>query len=129
MSIHSSDAKRTLAQYHIGSLVDHHFNSKMTEEIESEDKYFLHPKKWKSISLVSVQSVSKDTKLFRFALDHSDKVLGLPTGQHVYVRLNRRTKPTSVVQRAYTPLSRPEDPGFVDILVKYPCLYATGILV
>ena len=87
---------------------------------------FLHPKKWKSSALVSVKTVSKDSKIFRFALEGDDQTLGLPTGQHVYVRLKRKVERSGkkvsegeLVQRAYTPLSRHYEKGFIDMLVKW----------
>jgi len=52
--------------------------------------------------------------------------MGLPIGQHVYVRLRRKVTHKEdaeivhgeLVQRAYTPLSRPHDRGTVDLLIK-----------
>ena len=138
MAIHSSDAKIKLAEYHIGTLSGVIITN--TAEVEPAMKndggHFLHAKRWKPTSLVEVQDVSRDSKIFRFVLDHPDQSLGLPTGQHVYVRLRRKAGPGviegEVVQRAYTPLSRPECKGFIDLLVKYvdnacSCLHSINL--
>jgi nitrate reductase (NAD(P)H) len=128
MAIHSSDARRQLTDFHIGTLV----GSLETKEEVNEDasRPFLDEKRWKKATLVSTKDVSSDTKMFRFALQRNDQEFGLPVGQHVYVRLRR--KPTNpgesegeLVQRAYTPVSRPEDKGFLDLLVKYAAFYYT----
>jgi nitrate reductase (NAD(P)H) len=124
MAIHSSDAKTKLAEYHIGTLSGGtitHTAEPATEDDDGGD--FLHAKRWKPTSLIKVRDVSRDSKIFRFVLDRPDQSLGLPTGQHVYARLRRKAGPNvvegEIVQRAYTPLSRPECTGYIDLLVKY----------
>jgi len=121
MAIHSSDAKKKLVEYHIGTLIPGEATQNLVE-VDDDGKQFLHPKKWKSVELIQITDVSKDSKIFRFVLDRPDQQLGLPIGQHVYVRLKRKAGLTSVegeiVQRAYTPLSRQDDQGFIDMLVK-----------
>ncbi|KAG2006713.1 acyl-CoA dehydrogenase [Coprinopsis cinerea AmutBmut pab1-1] len=128
IAIHSADAKRKLAEYHIGTLVGSLVEESKPEA--SDPTIFLHPKQWKAVRLVSTTTVSRDSKIFRFQLDTRDQTLGLPTGQHVYVRLKRKVERDGkkvadgeLVQRAYTPLSRDVDKGFIDMLVKiyYPC--------
>ncbi|KAF9007401.1 nitrate reductase [Cyathus striatus] len=130
MAIHSTDAKKQLVDYHIGTLA-----GKLETGTDQAQEYgmnheFLHPKKWKKVVLGGIQAVSKDSKVYHFTFGSNDQALGLPTGQHVYVRLRRKVKHEDsaevvegeLVQRAYTPLSRPEDKGFIDMLVKiyYP---------
>ncbi|KAJ3562976.1 hypothetical protein NP233_g9237 [Leucocoprinus birnbaumii] len=131
MAIHSSDAKRQLIDFHIGTL-DGDIGVKASDEPErnSTTKTFLNPKQWKKVELVNVQSVSKDTKIYRLALEKDDQELGLPFGQHVYIRLRRKVAGKDglqsaggeLVQRAYTPLSRRNNKGFIDMLIKiyYP---------
>ncbi|KAJ2926667.1 hypothetical protein H1R20_g10437, partial [Candolleomyces eurysporus] len=129
MAIHSADARRKLAEFHIGTLVGSLVGEDQPTESSDKPGVFLHPKKWKPSPLVSVKEVSKDSKIFRFALEGDDQALGLPTGQHVYVRLKRKVAKSGkkvsegeLVQRAYTPLSRQHEKGFIDMLVKiyYP---------
>jgi len=124
MAIHSSDAKRQLSKYHIGTLADLTSLHKDDEEDEGDDdasKPFLN-KKWKKATLLSVEDVSKDSKIFRFALQRPDQELGLPVGQHVYVRLKTKSGTTDrgeIVQRAYTPITGLDERGIVDLLVKF----------
>ncbi|KAF6764114.1 nitrate reductase [Ephemerocybe angulata] len=136
MAIHSADARRKLAEYHIGTLEASGDAPEKEKDVVEDSAIFLHRKKWKKSALVSVKDVSKDSKVFRFALDNVEQALGLPTGQHVYVRLRRKTEKGGekvpegeLVQRAYTPLSRETDKGFIDMLVKiyYPSnVFPTG---
>lgn len=87
----------------------------------------LHRKKWKASKLVSIENVSHDSRVYRFALESPEQPLGLPIGQHVFVRLKRKAKPgeissvidSDIVQRAYTPVSRSNATGHVDLLIKY----------
>lgn len=67
------------------------------------------------LPLIDKQEISHDTKKFRFGLPSATHVLGLPVGQHVY--LSARVN-SSLVVRAYTPVSSDEDQGHVDLVVK-----------
>jgi nitrate reductase (NAD(P)H) len=125
MAIHSSDARRQLADFHIGTLVGHRTTNQ--EVTDNATGPFLEGKKWKKVILVSVNDVSADSKLFQFALQRHDQELGLPVGNHVYVRLRRKAvhrKDCSndlegeLVQKAYTPVSRQDDKGFIELLIK-----------
>jgi nitrate reductase (NAD(P)H) len=83
------------------------------------DAPFLEPKIWKAVKLVSIQRINHDSLIYRFTFpDGSDaRPLGLPVGQHVFVRLKRRDN-GEVVQRAYTPVSREGAKGAIEFLVK-----------
>jgi nitrate reductase (NAD(P)H) len=119
-----------LAQFHIGTLIG---GEKMNEpkstmpSREHDAGAFLLPNKWKKVRLRSVKDVSSDSKLFRFELEKPDQEFGLPIGQHVYVRMKKRIVPDlkmveseiGIIQRAYTPISRWHDKGWVDFLIKY----------
>ncbi|CAB3396992.1 unnamed protein product [Caenorhabditis bovis] len=59
--------------------------------------------------------VSRDTRKFRFSLPSEDHVLGLPTGQHVYLSAKIDGK---LVVRPYTPVSSDEDKGYVELMIK-----------
>jgi len=89
-------------------------------------KIFLDQKKKKKITLVEPntkyalkliekENLSHDTRRFRFELPSSEHVLGLPTGQHIY--LTARIDGQLIV-RPYTPTSSDEDHGFMDLVVK-----------
>lgn len=139
MAIHSTDALRQLVDYHIGTLegsalpaIESPATSAQAEP--AEDEQFLVKNKWKGAKLISIKRVNHDSCVYRFALDRPDQPLGLPTGQHVYVRLRRKPRAASripgtdvdctvieggdLVQRAYTPVSMPGAIGFIDLLVK-----------
>lgn len=124
MAIHSADARLKLAQFHIGTLsvTASSGQAKQSQEQEVAGP-FLNQKKWKKVKLVQIDQLSPDTKLFKFALDRPDQELGLPIGQHVYIRLRRKPKKGSneegpLVQRAYTPMSKQGDLGFIEMLIK-----------
>lgn len=125
MAIHSEDAKKQLADFHIGTLVGQ--MALKPDDVEGDSQgAFLNPSKWKKVQLTGIQSLSKDANIYRFALEREDQELGLPIGQHVYVRLSRKIAGAEknelvqgeLVQRAYTPVSRQSDRGFIDLLIK-----------
>ncbi|KAH7310613.1 hypothetical protein B0I35DRAFT_412101 [Stachybotrys elegans] len=128
LAIHSADAKKMLREYHLGKL-EHSASlagPAPVEEAQDPSKPFLEPKKWKRTRLVHKKTLSHDSRLFRFALAHDDQLIGLPTGQHVYLRIkttNKATGEVDIVQRAYTPYSGSTQRGYLDILIKvyFPC--------
>jgi nitrate reductase (NAD(P)H) len=69
------------------------------------DEGFLHRTQWKTARLSKITPASHDSFVFRFDLEHPNQPLGLPVGQHVFVRLRRKTT-GELVQRAYTPVSK-----------------------
>ncbi|KAH7335973.1 nitrate reductase [Rhizoctonia solani] len=117
-AIHSPDAKKKMAAYHIGTLLKG--EGDLQDNFSAEDSIsptFLHKTKWKPVKLQTIVPISPDTSIFRFTLQAPDQPLGLPVGQHVYVRL-RRKDTGEMVQRAYTPVSREREAGHIDLLVK-----------
>ena len=108
--------------YHIGSLDNR--AKEMLDEGEAQDSEsaeprarFLDPRVWNKANLLSKTSVSWDTRIFEFKLNHEDQVLGLPTGQHLMMRL-RDPATREVIIRPYTPISQETRKGYLDILVK-----------
>lgn len=68
--------------------------------------------------MTSKTPISADTKIFTFTLDHPDQAVGLPTGQHLMVRLRDPATREAII-RAYTPLSDTwSERGKLDVLVK-----------
>lgn len=67
------------------------------------------------LKLIEKEVLSHDTRRFRFQLPSAEHILGLPTGQHVF--LSARVNGELVV-RAYTPVSSDNDKGFMDLVVK-----------
>lgn len=128
MAIHSMDAKTQLRDFHVGKLAPGALEGagKASDEQEDPNAPFLHPKHWKESKLVEKIPISHDSRIFRFALDREDQKVGLPVGQHVYVRVRTTGKDgeeSETVQRAYTPFSGNEQKGYLDILIKvyFPC--------
>ncbi|ELU36555.1 nitrate reductase [Rhizoctonia solani AG-1 IA] len=117
-AIHSPDAKKKMAAFHIGTLVKGEGSLQVDDSSDDEESsHFLHKTKWKPIKLQTITPISPDTSIFRFALQTPEQRLGLPVGQHVFVRLKRKDT-GEVVQRAYTPVSREQEVGHIDLLVK-----------
>ncbi|KAJ8249769.1 hypothetical protein COCON_G00229850 [Conger conger] len=68
-----------------------------------------------ALRLIDKEIISHDTRKFKFALPTPEHILGLPTGQHIY--LSAKVDGQLVV-RPYTPVSSDDDKGFVDLVVK-----------
>lgn len=116
-----------MIQFHIGTLVPSDGSEATSADDDGKiDATFLHKSKWKQAKLVQIDSISHDSRVFRFELQSPDQSLGLPVGQHVYVRLRRKVKDSAdsevvegeMVQRAYTPVSPQNATGFIDLLIK-----------
>ena len=111
-----------LKDYHIGSL-DEDGKAALTGGEESNDadlqtaETFLHPRTWKKAILHSKTTVSWDTRLFTFKLDHDEQTLGLPVGLHLMIRLKDPVTRESII-RSYTPTSEVSKKGFMEVLVK-----------
>ncbi|CAO1613678.1 unnamed protein product [Sympodiomycopsis kandeliae] len=121
MAIHSADAKRQLAGFHVGRLAEGALQAVDSVEVDdTKPAVYLNPKSWKKAKLIQRTDVSHDSRILRFALDHPSQLLGLPIGQHVYMRTHGRSADgeSEIVQRAYTPFSGNELVGFLDILIK-----------
>ncbi|KAM3526693.1 hypothetical protein NHJ13051_003312 [Beauveria bassiana] len=122
MTIHSENAKAMMPQYHIGTLNDAARKALegSAEESPASDPtraVFLQPKYWSKAILETKTDVSSDSKIFSFRLDHAAQSIGLPTGQHLLVRLRDPATREAVI-RAYTPLSETHAKGQLDILIK-----------
>lgn len=117
IAIHSADGRAKLAEYHIGTLVGEPIVQETPLSIDDPAAPFLDPKRWKKTRLMEVTEVNHDSRNFRFSLQSPEQPLGLPCGQHVFVRL-RRKDTGEMVQRAYTPVSRQDAVGHIDYLIK-----------
>lgn len=124
MAIHSETAKAMMKDYHIGTL-DAASKAALAEDPEPlaadsgshTSATYLSPRSWKKAILKSRQSVSWDTRIFTFSLDHSSQTLGLPVGQHLMIRLRDPATREAII-RSYTPISAVTKEGCVDVLVK-----------
>lgn len=78
---------------------------------------FLDARNWTKCILHAKTTVSWDTRIFTFKLEHDSQSLGLPTGQHLMIRLKDPATRESII-RSYTPISPTSKRGFLDVLVK-----------
>ena len=69
-----------------------------------------------ALKLIEKESLSHDTRRFRFALPSEKHVLGLPVGQHI--SLKYKTADGKLVSRPYTPVSSDDAFGYVDLVIK-----------
>ena len=107
-------------QFHIGSLVGSLETATAladTVQIEDPDAPLLNPKIWKPVMLTKIERVNHDSLTYIFSLSSPEQRLGLPVGQHVFVRLKRKDT-GELVQRAYTPVSRENARGSLEFLIK-----------
>lgn len=111
-----------MPDYHIGTLDEKakealKNDSQDSSTSQSPDEKFLQPKVWKKAELCSKKSVSWDTRIFTFKLEHESQSLGLPTGQHLMAKLKDASSSESII-RSYTPISQTNQIGTLDILIK-----------
>ncbi|KAI9826004.1 MAG: hypothetical protein M1819_007459 [Sarea resinae] len=122
MAIHSETAKAMMPGYHIGSLDE--ASQKALNEDNSQSagppekrEVFLQPRNWNSAILTRKEILSSDTRIFIFKLDYEEQKLGLPTGQHIMVKL-RDPETKEAIIRSYTPISEVTKKGELELLVK-----------
>jgi nitrate reductase (NAD(P)H) len=121
----SETAKAMMPDYHIGTLDEASRKALAEGSIQPDDApesrpIFLNPRTWTSALLTAKEELSHDTRLFTFQLSHPTQTLGLPTGQHLMIRLVPPGSSTAII-RPYTPLSRNSLAGKLEVLVKiYP---------
>jgi len=121
MAIHSETAKAIMPNYHIGSLDEASRRVLSGGEVQAEPSgprpTFLDTRVWSKAILHSKLSVSWNTRIFTFKLEHDEQPLGLPTGQHLMIRLRDPVTHKAII-RSYTPISKATKKGYVDVLVK-----------
>ncbi|KAJ3961067.1 hypothetical protein N0V92_002273 [Colletotrichum tropicale] len=122
LTIHSENAKAMMPDYHIGTLDEVGRKALALGEVEElQDDgpraIFLQPKVWTKGILSEKTRISPDTKIFSFKLEHPDQAIGLPTGQHLMMRLRDPVTREAII-RAYTPLSECSQKGKLDVLIK-----------
>ncbi|KAG0276902.1 hypothetical protein BGZ96_003094 [Linnemannia gamsii] len=131
--IHSIDNHEIFGNYLLGEVDDRHShssdsNSSMGSDLGDGDnndnninnnnsKHFLSPQ-WQPIRLIKKNSISYDSRIFRYALSSPKIKFGLPTGKHVLLRAKSKHDGKMYV-RAYTPISDEDSlPGFAEFLIK-----------
>lgn len=111
-----------MTDYHIGSLDEEGRVALAGEDVQPDPTaapapMFLNPKTWKKAILHTKTTVSWDTRIFTYKLEHDDQTLGLPTGQHLMIRLRDPVTREAII-RSYTPISQTSKKGYLDVLVK-----------
>ncbi|KAF1949020.1 hypothetical protein CC80DRAFT_430120 [Byssothecium circinans] len=121
MAIHSETAKAMMPTYHIGTLDPTSLQALTSPEppptSTTPRPIFLDQRAWTKSLLHTKTSVSWDTRIFTFKLEHDAQTLGLPTGQHLMIRLKDPVTRESII-RSYTPISQTTKTGYCDVLVK-----------
>jgi nitrate reductase (NAD(P)H) len=110
-----------MPDYHIGSLDEASrkilADGEPVNESTEPRPVFLDSRVWNKTLLHTKQSVSWDTRIFSFKLDHDEQALGLPTGQHLMIRLRDPVTREAII-RSYTPISQTTKKGYCEVLVK-----------
>lgn len=110
-----------MRDFHLGTLDDNGRQALLAsdgaESLSPTRAEFLDARYWAKAVLESIQTVSWDTKIFMFKLDHDDQVAGLPVGQHLMLRVKDPVTNDNII-RAYTPISDNAQKGRLDLLVK-----------
>ncbi|ORX45271.1 molybdopterin binding oxidoreductase [Hesseltinella vesiculosa] len=121
-AIHSSKAQTMLEDYLVGydALVKGFSSSlSLATALSSadDDTVFLQPRQWLDLTLAKKTRLSPTTHVYRFNYP-GRAAFGLPTGQHVYLKLYDEAK--KMVMRAYTPSA--SGLGWVEFVIKiyYP---------
>ena len=121
MAIHSETAKAMMPTYHIGTLsaaAKSALGDDTPAPASAEPRpVFLNPRSWLTSPLVKKSLVSSDTVILTFELEHPEQALGLPTGQHIMVRL-RDPMTKEMIIRSYTPISETTRRGTIEVLIK-----------
>jgi len=79
----------------------------------------LTEKEYQKYQLVKKINVSHNTRLFRFALQTPDTILGLPIGKHISFRCS--DEKNEEVLRSYTPVTSDDEKGYFEMVIKiYP---------
>ncbi|KAL2220984.1 nitrate reductase NiaD [Thermoascus aurantiacus ATCC 26904] len=123
LAIHSETAKALMVDYHIGTLdkasLEILKNGTQEKEKSTEPRaVFLQPRSWTKAPLCEKKSVSWDTRIFTFELEHEKQTLGLPVGQHLMLRVKDPSSANDFIIRSYTPTSETNREGTMELLVK-----------
>lgn len=87
---------------------------------EEEEKRALCPDQWKAFKLADIQKINHNTSVFRFELPEPSQVAGLTVASCLLTKAKVGAEGKPVI-RPYTPISKPDAKGHLDLLVKvYP---------
>ncbi|CAM1511130.1 Fc.00g086430.m01.CDS01 [Cosmosporella sp. VM-42] len=120
VTIHSENAKAMMPDYHVGTLDEASRTALGDDDSAEADPtrpVFLQSKAWSKAILDCKTVISSDSKIFTFKLNHENQEVGLPTGQHLMLRLRDPATREAII-RAYTPFSDGAQRGTLDVLIK-----------
>ncbi|KAJ1400597.1 Riboflavin synthase-like beta-barrel [Sesbania bispinosa] len=130
-AIHSDKAKKMIEDYRIGELMTTNYSSDSSNSSPNNSVHgnlapikeviALNPREKIPCKLLSKTSISRDVRIFRFALPSEDQLLGLPVGKHIFLCATIDEK---LCMRAYTPISTVDEVGYFDLVVK---VYFKGV--
>lgn len=93
----------------------------LTKRAVAEAPVALKPQEYQKFKLQKITPVNHNVTVFRFSLPTPQHRLGLPIGQHMFLRFT--DKDNKPISRPYTPISSDDELGYFDLLIK---LYPTG---
>jgi len=111
-ALHSEKAWKLLEKYRIGTLQGAAPAPAVAAK-PPKKPVALDKSAWVEMPLIEREEINDNTRRFRFGLATPTTDLGLPVGQHIFIKGSVGGK--SVV-RAYTPLGH--GPGYVDFVIK-----------
>lgn len=76
----------------------------------------LSAKEYRKFKLVKKTQLTHNTYRFRFALQTPTTVLGLPIGQHMFLRF--KNDEGKLISRPYTPVTCDDEKGYFDLVIK-----------
>ena len=119
-AFHSDAARKQLQTLLIGDL-DTSAATPSTAEVPKrpvpDGVALVDPQQPVIVTLKHKEVLSRDTRLFRFALPNPQHKLGLPLGGHVFLTATIEGAPCT---RAYTPTSAADTVGHFDLVIKVP---------
>lgn len=109
-----------MPDYHIGTLLPEALKALQSNSNPTTGEkrpVFLQSNAWSKLRLSEKKTVSWDTKIFVFQLEHEAQLLGLPIGQHLMIKVNDPVSKEPII-RSYTPISETNMQGRMELLVK-----------
>jgi len=120
-ALHSSKAWKRLEEFYIGELADASAPTGAAAATPTPPPpapagppITLTKGKFIALPLASRTVISHDTRVFRFSLPTPEHELGLPVGQHLFIKIKSASGES--VMRAYTPMGCGK--GYVDFVIK-----------
>jgi len=118
-ALHSTTAWKILEDYYIGPFRESDTKTHTAAPAAVAGDTFLKPREFQKMPLLEKIIVNHDTRIFRFGLPRPDMKLGLPTGQHIFLKSVQPHRSTGqVIMRPYSPMTDDNTLGHVDFIIK-----------